>query len=263
MTHRLPHLIALAMAFGLALSGSAFAAEVPAGYLDKDHTPDAAAFLTPPPALGSDAAQGDLYAFHHTRALEGSDRWKLAIHDDIYDADVVLADFDCALGARLDAANAPRLLALLIRVQQDGVGVVRAAKKLYRRDRPIAGNDAPFCKDRKAYAGSFSFPSGHATMSWAFTVILAELAPDRTNEIMARGRAYGESRVVCGAHWPTDLEAGHSAGAALVAALHGDAAFRADLDAARAEVVAARAHPQAPDAAMCKIEDAASAHQPW
>jgi acid phosphatase (class A) len=235
----------------------------PSGYLDHAHLPDAARFLQPPPGLGADAAQGDLYAYHHTRALDGSERWKLAQHDDDYDVGVVMADFDCALGARLTPAEAPRLAALLHKVQRDTSGVVGPAKRVYRRDRPIAGNDAPFCMDRKAYKGSYSYPSGHATMGMAFTLILAELAPDRANEIMARGRAHAESRVVCGAHWPTDIEAGRIAGAATVAALHADPAFRADLDAARAEMARLRARPEAPDAAMCRIEDAAAAEQPW
>jgi acid phosphatase (class A) len=31
-------------------------------------------------------------------------------------------------------------------------------------------------------------------------LILAELAPERATPILNRGRAYGESRVVCGVH---------------------------------------------------------------
>jgi acid phosphatase (class A) len=267
--------LALVLALACGLSAPAFADNPaqtkveagpgahPMGYLDQAHLPDAARFTPPPPGLGADAAQGDLYAFHHTRALEGSDRWKLAQHDDAYDVAIVMGDFDCALGARLTPAKAPRLAALLEKLQRDSAGVVGPVKRVYKRDRPIVGNDAPFCMDRKDFKGSFSYPSGHATMSSAFALVLIELAPDRANEIMARGRAYAESRVVCGAHWPTDIEAGRIAGAATVAALHADPAFRADLEAARAEMTRLRAHPEAPDAAMCKIENAAAAERPW
>lgn len=266
---------AVALALALSLSAPALAdnpaqAKVeagpgahPMGYLDQARLPDAAKFLPPPPAPGADAFLGDLYAFHHTRALEGSERWKLAQHDDAYDVGIVMGDFDCAVGARLTPANSPRLAALLEKMQRDTAGVVGPIKRVYKRERPIVGNDAPFCMDRKEYKGSFSYPSGHATMSSAFALVLAEIAPDRTNEIMARGRAYAESRVVCGAHWPTDIEAGRIAGAATVAALHADPAFRADLDAARAEMAKLRATPQASDAGMCKIEDTAAAERPW
>jgi len=266
------HRLTLAFALALGLSAPALADQSkveappgarPTGYLDQARLPDAAKFLPPPPGLGADAAAGDLYAFRHTRALEGSDRWKLAQHDDAYEVGAVMGDFACALGAELSPKQAPRLAALLARMQQDSSAAVGPTKRIYRRERPIAGNDAPFCMDRAEYKGSFSYPSGHATMSSAFSLVLAELAPDRTNQIMARARAYSESRVVCGAHWPTDVEAGRTAGAALVAALHGDAAFRADLDAARTEVAALRGRPASPDANMCKIEDAAAAERPW
>lgn len=265
--------LALALACGLAapaLADNPAQAKVeagpaahPQGYLDPAHLPDAARFLPPPPGLGADAAVGDLYAFRHTRALEGSDRWKLAQHDDAYEVAVVMGDFDCAVGAKLTPATAPKLAGLLEKLQRDSAGVVGPAKRVYRRDRPIVGNDAPFCMDRKDYKGSWSYPSGHATMSSAFALVLAELAPDRANEIMARGRAYAESRVVCGAHWPSDIDAGRIAGAATVAVLHADPAFRADLEAVRAELARLRAHPQAPDAGMCQIEDAAAAERPW
>jgi acid phosphatase (class A) len=85
--------------------------------------------------------------------------------------------------------------------------------------------------------------SGHATISWAWGLILAELAPDRATEILMRARSIGESRVVCGVHYPSDVEEGRTNGAALVAALHSSPEFRADMEKARAEVAAARETP--------------------
>jgi acid phosphatase (class A) len=235
----------------------------PMGYLDQARLPDASKFLPPPPAPGGDMFTGDLYAFRHTRALEGSDRWKLAQHDDAYDIAIVMGDFDCALGATLTPATAPKLAALLEKLQRDSAGVVGPIKRVYRRDRPIVANDAPFCMDRKDYKGSFSYPSGHSTMISAFSLVLVEAAPDRANEIMARARAYAESRVVCGAHWPSDIDAGRVAGSVTVAALHADPAFRADLEAVKAELAKLRTHPEAPDTGMCRIVDAAAGERPW
>ncbi len=76
---------------------------------------------------------------------------------------------------------------------------------------------------------------------------------------MARGRAFGESRLICGAHSISAVEAGWLAGAAATAALHGSAQFRADLDAARAEMAKVRATAPPPDAAQCRAEAAALA----
>jgi acid phosphatase (class A) len=71
--------------------------------------------------------------------------------------------------------------------------------------------------------------------------VLAEIAPDRADAIFARGLAFGESRVVCGVHWRSDIEAGRIVGASTVSRLHADPVFAAQLDLAHKEIDAARA----------------------
>ena len=79
-----------------------------------------------------------------------------------------------------------------------------------------------------------------------------------TNEILARGRAFGESRIVCNHHWYSDVVWGRFMGAATVARLHADPTFRADLEAAKAEFAALRAK-GVPPTGDCKAEAAALA----
>ena len=86
-----------------------------------------------------------------------------------------------------------------------------------------------------------SYPSGHTAIGWAWALILTEIAPDRADAILARGRAFGESRNVCNVHWHSDVVEGRFMGAAAVARLHADPAFRADLEAAKAELATVRA----------------------
>ena len=86
--------------------------------------------------------------------------------------------------------------------------------------------------------------------------MLAELAPDRAEAILARARAYGESRVICGVHNASSVEAGRMNAQNLFTALKSSDAFKADLAAARAELDAARAAGPAPDAKRCEAEAA-------
>ena len=92
-------------------------------------------------------------------------------------------------------------------------------------------------------------------------MILSEIAPDRTNALVARGRAFGQSRVVCNVHWQSDVIEGRFMGAATLARLHADPAFRADLEAAEAELAPVRAKGPKPTR-DCDAEAAALALDP-
>jgi acid phosphatase (class A) len=170
--------------------------------------------------------------------------------------------FACALGVKLTPQTAPALARLLDRAGT--AGVVDPVKQFYRIKRPYIGSAAPICQARTAeLAANGDYPSGHTANGWMEALILAELAPDRATEILARGRAFGQSRVVCGAHSLSAVEAGWLAGAAATAALHGSAQFRADLEAARAEMAKVRASAPAPSATVCRAEAAALATAPY
>lgn len=225
---------------------------------------DAAALLAPPPQPGSAAHAADAATYAATRALAGTPRWQLAVADVPSGVARLLDDFSCAAGRRLDPARLLALAALLARTRRDVVGVVRDAKARFARLRPLVGNDATLCVPRsEALDKSFAYPSGHATEGWTFGLVLAALMPERAAPLLRRARIYGESRIVCGVHWASDVEAGRLTGAALFAALVGDPAFRADLDRARSEIAGAPAEAgpdlkAGPDLEVCAREDTAS-----
>jgi acid phosphatase (class A) len=129
------------------------------------------------------------------------------------------------------------------RVSTDAGDSTSAAKDHYNRPRPFVANKEPICTpgDEDFLLKNGSYPSGHGAIGWAWALILTEIAPERTDAILARGRAFGESRVICNVHWQSDVTEGSFMGAGTVARLHADAAFRADLEAAKAEFAAVRA----------------------
>lgn len=247
-------------------AASALAAPDPVGYLPRDRAPPVLAILPPPPAAGSAREADDQAAFKATRALKGQPRWDLAARDADLGPETALPAFACALGLTLDASQAPALYNLLQRADVDAEAAYGPAKARYARPRPFmakAAGDAPICEARTpSLSRGASYPSGLATEAWSWGLILAELAPDRAGPILARARSMGESRVVCGSHYPSDIEAGRLTAAILVAALHAQPDFRGDLDKARAEMIAARAAPHAPPA-QCAAQNAAAAHTPY
>jgi len=245
------------------LLGAASPPSPPAGgYLPGAAAPDTIRILPPPPAAGGARDQADRSLFRDTRALQDGPRWRLAQGD--IDQAAILKDMSCAVGVELTAANAPQLIRLLQQIGPDVRKAVNRPKDFYGRKRPYLAGDGPICDARtSSLAASPDYPSGHSTWGWTTGLILAELAPDRATDILVRARAYGESRVVCGVHSLSAVEAGRTNASALVAALHGSAAFRADLNAARAEVARARRRGPAPGAAACTAEQALIEKSPY
>jgi len=257
-------LTGLALGAALLLAGGALAQQTaaPKGYLAPAAWPDAVALLPPPPARGSSQEAGDQAVFKATRPLKGSARWALAQADVSSQPAAMLKNFSCAAGTDLSPQANPRLTALLGRVGTDLNRQVSSVKAVFKRPRPYLIDDGPICVAKSVeLAASPDYPSGHATWGWGVGLILAELAPDRAGPILSRARAYGESRVVCGVHSPSAVAAGQVNAAMMLAALHGDAQFRADLEAARTELATVRKAGAAPDA--CGLEARLTAKAPY
>ena len=221
---------------------------------------DTSKILAPAPLPGEPRYEADRKTFLASRALKDSPRWKLAQND--VDERKILADFACALGFTPTPETTPRLVALLMKLRHDVGDAVNKPKDLYQRQRPYLIDQGDICVDKtEGLAKSPDYPSGHTTWGWTVGLILAEADPDHATPILVRARSFGESRVVCGVHNASAIEAGRTNASALVAALHGSKAFRDDLDGVRAEIAAARAKAAKP--AQCDVEAALIAKTPY
>lgn len=213
------------------------------GYLDRKQLPDSLALLPRPPADGSAEAAADLAVYRATRALRNSPRWALATADDNLKFPKAADTFSCALGMPISQEATPHLNMLLRRSLIDTGLSTYGAKDNYKRQRPFAALKEGTCApaSEAALAKDGSYPSGHAALGWGWALLLAELAPDRADALLQRGHAFGQSRVICGVHWQSDVDSGRVMGAAAVARLHADPTFSAQAALARGEIAAARA----------------------
>ena len=233
------------------------------GYLPHTALPNSMAVLPPPPTKGSAAFALDQDIAKRSFALRGTPRWMLAISDADLHFPHAAGTFSCVLGAPITQEGTPHLYMLLRRSLTDAGLSTYAAKNHYQRSRPFRVNEEPMCTpDERAFLEKDgSYPSGHTAIGWAWALILAEVAPERIDAILTRGRAFGESRNVCNVHWHSDVMQGRFIGASTVARLHADPAFRAELDGAKVELAGARAK-NLPPQRDCDVEASAMTQQP-
>jgi len=212
---------------------------------------DVKVWLPAAPVPGSLAQAEDETAYLHTRALLDGPRGSEAAADNVYLPEAVAPRFSAALGATLTPRDTPLTLALIGRVVKDAEALVAPVKqspppKGTGRVRPfvaIGGKTCPLTPDDYKFhlPETGSYPSTHAALGWIWASVLTALAPDRADALLARGIAFGDSRVVCGFHYRSDVEAGRLAAAALMAREQADPGFQAALAAAKQEFQAFRA----------------------
>jgi len=234
-----------------------------AGYLPQAGLPNSLALDPPAPTPGTAVYALDEAVSRANLALQGSPRWQQATSDADLSFPHVAETFSCSMGIPITEADTPHLYMLLRRSFTDAALSTLAAKNHYNRTRPFMENNRPTCspKDEAFLRKDGSYPSGHTTIGWAWALILTEIAPAQTDAILARGRSFGDSRLVCNVHWQSDVNEGRIMGASTVARLHADPAFLADLDAAKADYEIARAKELNPTR-DCAAEAAALATPP-
>lgn len=116
-------------------------------------------------------------------------------------------------------------------VGKDSVAAHRYLKDVYKRPRPFLRDTR--LKPCIARINGYAYPSGHATMSRLFALILGDLVPQRRKEFLARADEAALNRVIAGVHHPSDIEAGRLLANELYRNLRYDAGFISDMKSMR------------------------------
>lgn len=195
--------------------------------------------LPPPPAFDSVEFQADKVAYEKGIPLVGGERWKQAAIDADLNDENIGQSFSESFGIKISKENTPITYSILFKLIRDaGNYATKDAKEKYMRMRPFMFYNSPTClpEDEEGLRKNGSYPSGHTALGWSTALVLAEIRPERANEILKRGYEYGQSRVICRAHWQSDVNAGRVVGAAQYANLHTNKGFLQALEQAKAEI---------------------------
>jgi acid phosphatase (class A) len=191
---------------------------------------DLTKILAPAPARGSDREKGDLaeiLALQKTRTSRQSERA-------LADAMAGTLGFADVLGPNFNEQRVPSVAALLGKARADAVAAVGAAKAVWNRQRPYTiSSEVETLGDRPE---SSSYPSDASTVGYLMAILLADMVPEKAAALYARGREFGDDRVILSIHFPSDVEAGRLAATAIANALLQDAAFMKEFAQAKSEL---------------------------
>lgn len=217
----------LFLILSLAVALIAYSQE-PQPLLTPQQMPNPVRFLPPPPDKASDAFAYDQsqYRWGKEQRLDSA-RLSIAVRDADWSIECICREFSEPFGMTISKEATPAIFRLLYvaLISADMVG--KLPKDFYKRTRPYVyyGEPTIYPQDEEELRNNGSYPSGHTIEGWSAALILTELNPDRADTILARGYMYGESRVIAGYHWQSDVDAGRLAASAAIARLHADRRF--------------------------------------
>ena len=206
-------------------------------FLQEGDVPNSYLLLPPPPDGASITFLNDQARYSWGKTMRNTPRGDQAVTDARVEGNGVPEAFSEAFGVEI-CEDTPEILKLVVGMREDAGDLgTREAKNYYNRERPFSFYNEDTCnpEQQEELSTNGSYPSGHTSIGWATALVLAEINPERQNEILKRGYEMGESRVICGYHFQSDVDAGRITGAVTVARLHADPAFQKQLEKAKKE----------------------------
>ena len=192
----------------------------------------------PPDTVGAAFAYDIMqYMWGKEMRQKDKERTAIAIRDAVYSLECIAKEFSEPFGLTISEEETPEIWKLLRDAKATGENISNFPKFYYKRIRPFMRfhehtATPQFEPDLRR---NFSYPSGHTILGWCSALLLAEINPERADTILKRGMMYGESRVIVGAHWQSDVDAGRLAASAVYSRMHTSERFLEQMQLARQE----------------------------
>ena len=207
-------------------------------YFELEQLPKLLEIMPPPPAFDSPEFANDVVRYGWGKQQrQDQARVEQAIADAEWDDHTKLfAQWKDAFGLEITASGTPEIWKLLETSLETTDPMRKETKAFYHRQRPFERfDDTMPSHEEDELRGEGSYPSGHSLRGWGISLLLAQIAPSRANEIFRRGWDYCNSRVIVGAHWQSDVDASRTAASIGFCALQGSEDFIAQMKRAQQE----------------------------
>jgi len=209
-------------------------------YFTKAELPNMANILPAPPEFESArfVADQSQYLWGKLMRLDEA-RCAQAQRDAVYSMQTIIDEFGGIFGLEITKEETPEIYSILQDVCASCDSIYSDAKAYFDRKRPYAyyneGTIVPEKEEKHRNEGSY--PSGHTVLGWTSALLLADInqSPKAMEGLLARGYEFGQSRVIAGYHWQSDVDAGRMAGSVLYQLIRNHERFIGQLTKARAE----------------------------
>lgn len=195
-------------------------------------------YPAPPDTVGA-AFTYDIMQYMWGKEVRQKDKERagIAIRDAVYSLECIAQEFSEPFGLNISEEETPEIWKLLRDAKATCEAISGFPKYYYKRKRPFVRFQEPTATPEfePELRRNFSYPSGHTILGWCSALLLMEINPEHADTILARGMMYGESRVIVGAHWQSDVDAGRLVAAAVYARMHTSERFLEQMRLARQE----------------------------
>ena len=215
-------------------------------YVWEEDLPNADIYLPAPPDTASVPFVDDMIQWQWGKTQRNTPRGRQASDESLWLADIMRTIVAQVLELdTISDTTTPALARLLVRSYYTGDRSTAAAKRTYMRTRPFVemNEDTWGRYDDDFLRTNGSYPSGHSAFGFAVTLAFSEMWPEKQDTLMRRGFQFGENRIITGAHYQSDVNAGYLCGAAAIARAHVNPDFEKDIQAARAEYITLKGLP--------------------
>ena len=189
-------------------------------FYTKDVAPHMEMVIPEPPALTDSRFFDDWTQYQWGKSIRDTERGELAIADAGISAEYFMKRFSDAVERQLTPDEYPHLYRLFARLhlteQQGGA----SAKAYFHRVRPYQ---------------QYKEPSGQTHASWLVGLALAAIDPAHTEAIMKTAYELGQSRVIVGFHYQSDVDMGRVVGSITFARLQSEPEYQKMMEKARKE----------------------------
>lgn len=213
-------------------------------YYTSDDMPDMLKFLPAPPDTLSPHFTYDImqYFWGKTQRLD-TERAEIAKRDAVYGLPTIIQEFSAPFGLQISEDWTPEIYKVLLDGLATCDSICKKPKEFYMRRRPFARFHEPTLvpEQEEAHLTNGSYPSGHTILGWSAALLLMEINPEAADTLLARGYMFGQSRVIAGYHWQSDVDAARLAASVAYAKLHTSERFLQQMEKARKEFVEKKA----------------------